>query len=581
MLVLVRRRKPRASLLGTFLLASMVVQAAVAQQMAPAQEPVDSTAPVVATPPNLAVPPAVVGSEMLSPPATTREGALEERIRQLETMVNTLSGQIQKLQPPTGGATTGGAATGGAAAGGAAAGGAGGTGEGAGPNPGSGDTGSAANLATPSGSGGASAPGQSSPPNPSPSARFDAPTLLQNVPGKVKFGPGFEIKSNDDEYFFQFHNLSQFDYRGYLQGGQDPTHETFAIPRQWFMFSGRITRPFGYFVSLQNGLDTVFLLDAFLDIDYDPRLQLRIGRYKTPFTYEFYVEPVQGLMAPERSLFFNNFGLNRDDGIMAHGRILDSQVDYAVALQNGTRNGFLDQNDAKDVAAFVNWRPFRDEENTLLENFNIGGSVVAGNQNNIPLPQTLRTAIATTGNQIIGVPFLNFNNNVRESGDRALWDLHAAWYYKQFALVGEWGSGFQDYAKVGNLANRTHLPIDSFYVQAGYYLTGETRSSVGIVKPLHPFDLRRGQFGLGAWELTARYNHLEIGSQVFTSGLADQNLWANRVSMVDVGLNWSLTQYVKIYLDWQHSDFNNPVLFAPGRRQKTSDMLMARFQLFF
>ena len=28
----------------------------------------------------------------------------------------------------------------------------------------------------------------------------------------------------------------------------------------------------------------------------------------------------------------------------------------------------------------------------------------------------------------------------------AFWDLHAAWFYKQLAVIGEWGSGFQDYA---------------------------------------------------------------------------------------------------------------------------------------
>src|SRR5262249_6413422 len=156
-----------------------------------------------------------------------------------------------------------------------------------------------------SGMGGAAAPGQSFPPNPAPSDRFDAPTPLQNVPGAVKFGPGFEIKTNDDEFFLQFHNLTQFEYRGYLQSGQNPVHDSFLFPGQWWIFSGRITKPWGSFLSLANGFDTITLLDVFIDVNYDPRLQLRIGRYKTAFTYEFLVEPVQGLIIPERSLFFN------------------------------------------------------------------------------------------------------------------------------------------------------------------------------------------------------------------------------------------------------------------------------------
>ena len=66
---------------------------------------------------------------------------------------------------------------------------------------------------------------------------------------------------------------------------------------------------------------------------------MRAGRFKTPFTYEFFVEPVQGLLSPERSVFFNNFGQNRDLGVMAFGRLFDKKLDYAVGIFNGTRNG--------------------------------------------------------------------------------------------------------------------------------------------------------------------------------------------------------------------------------------------------
>jgi phosphate-selective porin OprO/OprP len=46
-----------------------------------------------------------------------------------------------------------------------------------------------------------------------------------------------------------------------------------------------------------------------------------------------------------------------------------------------------------------------------------------------------------------------------------------------------------------------HLPIESFYVQAAYLQTGERVASRGMFKPLRPFDLRPGRFGLGAWEV--------------------------------------------------------------------------------
>jgi len=443
------------------------------------------------------------------------------------------------------------------------------------------DVGTRASAALPSTSGGPGAPGQSLPPNPAPSARFDSPATLENKKANIKFGPGFEIRTDDDEFIFQFHNLTQFEYRGYQQYGQSSVHDSFLIPRQWFMFSGRITKPIGYFVSMANGFDAFSLLDVFLDFQFDPRFVVRAGRFKTPFTYEFLVEPLQGLILPERSLFFNNFGLNRDLGVMGYGRLFANTLDYAAGIFNGARNGFVAPTDDKFFAAYANFKPFVNAEGSVLENFNIGGSVLEGNEQIVPIPATLRTNVPTTGNAVAGVPFLGFNSNVRQSGSLSFWDLHTAWYYQQLAVLAEWQSGFQDYAQTSNLAARTHLPVQSYYIEAGYLLTGETRSSVGIVKPRHPFNLKQGQFGLGAWELTGRYNFMDIGSQVFKNGLADSNLWANRLYTTDLGFNWHINQYLKFYFVWQHAEFNQPVIYAPTHRQATSDMFMARIQLYF
>ena len=191
----------------------------------------------------------------------------------------------------------------------------------------------------------------------------------------------------------------------------------------------------------------------------------------------------------------------------------------------------------------------------------------------------MRTVVPISGNNILGIPFLTFNSNTKEVGWQTFWDLHTAWFYKQLAVIAEWQSGFQDYQLGSSSLARTKLPVQSFYVQTGYLLTGETRSSVGIVKPNNPFSLKTG--GLGAWELTARYQYMDIGSQVFTSGLADSNTSANRMYITDLGFNWHLTQYVKFYFEWEHAVFNQPISYAPGKSQLTTDMFLARFQLYF
>ena len=492
--------------------------------------------------------------------STAREAALEARIQQLEAMMRQLQASQAALLAASASAPDGSA----------------------GVNPPD-DARANASTETPSLNGGPLAPGQSSPPNPPPSARFNMPPTLTNKPLTGKFGPGFEVKTADEEFVLQFHDLTQIEFRGYQQGGQDPTHDTFALPRQWWMFSGRITRPWEYFVSFQNGFDTFSGLDMFLNAHYDDRVQLKVGRFKTPFTYEFYTEPVQGLINPERSLFFNNFALNRSVGGMIWGRLFNqtTPLDYAVGMFNADPNSFLATSDAKNVLAFVSWRPFATFVDSPLENFVFGGSVMAGTQTLLPNPATFRTVVATSGNAVNGVPFLSFNANARESGPRAFWDIHAAWYYHHLSLIAEWQSGYQDYAMITSLASHDRIGVESYYVQTGYFITGETVSGRNIVRPLHDFDIRQGKEGLGAIELQGRFNSLNLTKNIFSSGLADGNLWTDNLYTAETGFNWYLNQYTKVSFSWQHAVFGNPVLYNATSRQKTSDLFLLRFQLYF
>jgi phosphate-selective porin OprO/OprP len=533
----------------------------------PSPPPVDVPAlPSPTVPPSALLP----GVPDLAP-ATPREAQLERRIQQLESMVQQLSQQIPVAPPVSGGFGTPPAA-------GSA--GAGRTTGGTGVSPGV-----AASTADDTAANVGGSVASRGPLSPAPSSRFNMPSNYPKSKLNANFGPGFEFMTDDEEYQLQFHDLTQIDYRGLWDTPRNTTADqyesTFGLPRQWWIFSGRMTKPFEYFVVPAFGFDNIQLLDGFLNVNFDTRLQLKIGRYKTPFTYEFYNLPINGLINPERSLWFNNFGLNRDVGMMAWGSLFDKRFDYAIGIFNGDRNYFIDRNSSKDVAGLVNFRPFGNAEGSPLENFSFGGSVLAGNQFSVPVPKTFRTNVATTGTGFVGVPFLSFDNGIIESGNRALWDIHAAWYYRGLSLIAEWGSGMQDYAPLASAGKRTRLPTSGYYVQAGYFLTGETVQARGQLKPLHNFDIRRGKFGLGAVELAARYSTLEVGDIVFTNQLANPQNWTDEAYTIDVGVNWYWTQFVKVYMGWQGAVFGKPVLYGPDQYQLTNDMLWARFQVAF
>jgi phosphate-selective porin OprO/OprP len=423
--------------------------------------------------------------------------------------------------------------------------------------------------------------------NPSDPARTKRPSQ-RPLPTRVEFGPGFQISSDDDEFRLQFHNLTQVDLRLYTQPGQDPVHSGLSIPRQRWYFTGRLTRMVEFYTTIQRSYGSLDLFDAFINFRHDDRFMFKVGRFKTPFSYEFYAMSAPDFIVPERSLFGSNFSPNRELGFMGWGQLFDKRLDYAVGMFNGSRLSFQDTNEAKDVISYLNARPFGTvEENdglAFLRFLNVGGSVDYGRQNSAPLPSVLRTSTsATNGADSVNVapPWLTFNRNVLEAGPRSLWGLHAAYFYQQLSLMAEWQSGYQSYT-TGAGPPYTRVPINAWYISAGYFLTGETVDRRTQVEPLRPFSLRPGRFGPGAIELQGRYSYLDIGRSVFQNGLADPNLWTNRLYTIDLGVNWYLSAYTKLVFEWEHAVFGQPVLYAPGPRlQLTSDLLWARFQVYF
>lgn len=399
------------------------------------------------------------------------------------------------------------------------------------------------------------------------------------------FHEGFKFETQDGEYTLHFHNETQLDVRAYEQAASEPVDQTsFTIRRQRMYFNGRITKPIEYSISFNKGLGSFDLLDAYINVNYDPRFQFRVGRFRVPFTYDGYALSNQFLATPERSVFYLNYGYSRNFALMGHGEMFDGRLDYAVAAANGPRNSFFDNNGHKDILSYLNFRPFYNSERlAFLKHLNVGGSTAYGIQDQRPLPISFRTSLSASeseGTFKTAPAFLELNNNVLERGAREMWELHANYFYKGLSLMSAWDKGYNDYGLAGTPRN-VHLPTDGYYVLAAYLLTGEHRERRFFTEPLRPFDLRKGKRGPGAIEVVGRYSAFSVGDQVFTGGLADPNLWANQVYAIDTGANWYLNKYTRVYIGWQHSVFNKPVTYRPGGWQTTSDLFWLRFQVYF
>ena len=218
-----------------------------------------------------------------------------------------------------------------------------------------------------------------------------------------------------------------------------------------------------------------------------------------------------------------------------------------------------------------------------------GGSFDAGYQsnNNTPQPTYFETANdQTSGSGAVSVSptFLHLNNNAVELGQRVQWAADTVWFYKSLMLMAEYGGARAGYGFLNGSAS-TPVDFSGYHVTASYFLTGEQLTRrVNVVKPRRDFNFgvfTGGPFSPGAWEAFARYSTFDVGRNIFTAGFADPNLWTNHAATTDIGLNWYLNFYTRIYLDWQHAMFGNQVSVAPGRYSSTTDLFWLRFQIFF
>jgi phosphate-selective porin OprO/OprP len=421
---------------------------------------------------------------------------------------------------------------------------------------------------------------------------FPSSGISSPQPGRVgldtTFGPGFLFSSDDDRFSLAIHYESQVDGRAWHESVQIPGNGGVVLPRQRIFFTGNITRPIEYEFAVNRGVDgNVNVLNAILNFHFDDRFQVRVGRAFTPFTYDQYSVSNYWLIAPERSVFTINLSPNRQFGVMAWGYLFDKRFDYAAGFFNGSRNSFENPNNNLDFGGYVNARPFQNANFwPAIQFLNMGASITAGEQDQQPVPRFFRIGVNSPNSAAPGsgnLPFLALDPSVREQGDRMHGAVHLANFHKGLSVIGEWQYGYGHYVDTAAGSPQVQVPFSGFYVGAAYLLTGEHVRRRARVTPLRSVSpSRKGDpRGIGAWELAARVAQLRIGDEVFQAGLSDPQIWSNSVYTTDLGVNWYLTEYVKIAMFWHRGTFGEPVQITPGRFQDTADMFWTRCQLYF
>ena len=108
-------------------------------------------------------------------------------------------------------------------------------------------------------------------------------------------------------------------------------------------------------------------------------------------------------------------------------------------------------------------------------------------------------------------------------------------------FAGEYVDADIDSPVSGNLA------FDGYYVQVGYFLTGESRgykaseAAFDRTKPNRNFD---GSGGTGAWEVALRYSATDLDDRGARGGVLDG---------IAAGVNWYPNPVTRLMLNWVHT----------------------------
>ena len=389
---------------------------------------------------------------------------------------------------------------------------------------------------------------------------------------------GLSIKKGDNE--FKFNALVQLDARTYLDD-EATQNDTFTFRRIRPTFQGSVGKLVSYRLTPEFAGAGATIVDAYVDLKFDPAYTLRAGKVKGPVG----LERLQGGAATtfiERGLP-TELVPNRDLGVQLQGDVLSTTLNYTIGYYNGTSDGrdgnATDTDNRKEVAGRLFAEPFKNAGGAL-EKLGVGiaashGTQIGNNTTNA-LPAGLRSPSQRN--------FFQYNEaGVTANGDHTRISPQAYYYYGPFGLLGEYVQSTQEIDRVtgGAVVSSEDIKLTAWQLVGSYVITGEDIGYKGLSKVAQPFTI--GGEGWGAFEVAARYGELEVDDAAFDGGaalrFANPDAQSKKASSWTVGANWYLNNNVKLALNYTNTSFDGGK--AGGADRDDDKTVFTRLQLNF
>lgn len=398
---------------------------------------------------------------------------------------------------------------------------------------------------------------------------------------RLRFGRGgFALGTADGKTEVRLRAVFNLDFRAYFAAD---TPDTFLVRRARPFIEGTLFDVIDVRIMPDFALGQPQLLDAYAELRPWQWLRLRGGRFMIPVGLEWLQKDTTITFA-ERSLA-TDLVPYRDIGVMLSGDI-GGILCYALALVNGAPDGGngpdLDPQSAKDYVARLFLRPLKRTRVATWTDLGFGvagsyGSVKGtATSSNLPTYRSVgQQPIFTYRGAPPGAPLSTMSGAASDGGTAAAgdrWRLtpQLYWYLGPVGLLAEYVISSQRLQRLGMTAD---IQNQAWNLTASFVMTLERATYEGVV-PRHPVDFRHLAFG--AFELTMRYSELRLDDNAFPN-FADPDTSVRAAREFAGGLNWYVTDVVKIMLSFHRTDFLGG---APnGGNRDAENVLFTRFQL--
>ncbi len=258
---------------------------------------------------------------------------------------------------------------------------------------------------------------------------------------------------------------------------------------------------------------------------------IRVGQFYEPFGLEEQTSS-NYITFLERSLT-SALVPSRKAGLMFHNSQLNDRMTWALGVFKGSDDvGNRISDGEYNFTARLTGLPWYEDKGRRL--LHLGAAYSRRNPNDAKVLFSDRPEVHIA-------PRYVDTKDITDVDDMDLMGAEAALVLGPFSLQGE-------FIHAGlNTADGTDPGFSGFYAMASYFLTGENRAyKSGLfsrVKPKKNF----GAGGAGAWEVAARYSHLDLSDEEVEGGELDD---------ITVGVNWYLNPNTRIMWNYVHGDLD-------------------------